>query len=208
VGVSATARDIFNGICIGFLGASGFECTPAYIEMVSIKKYPSVIRNLLFSALLLNAPLMLLVYVHLPSSEIPHGTNILSLLADHVAGRWLRTLLVVDALLVLCGGVLTGLFTACGLLHTLAHDGVLPEFFLRKLPLTGGPIAASAFFFVACVILYATAAFQLSVISQVFSVAMLGVMILVSVPSIYPFPISIFGAYTDSVYCIQHSSQV
>ena len=179
-------RDVFNGVCIGFLGVSGFECTPAYIEMIDIKKYPAVISTLIYSVLLLNAPLMLLVYANLPSSEILYGANILSLLAELVAGRWLRTLLVVDAMLVLCGTVVTGIFTACGLLKTLAQDGILPQFFLREMPFTGQLFIPPAFFLLSCIVLYATSAFQLSIISSVFSVTVLTVLLLVSIDTPIP----------------------
>ncbi|KIM22963.1 hypothetical protein M408DRAFT_269399 [Serendipita vermifera MAFF 305830] len=177
-------RDIFNGICIGFLGVSGFECTPTYIEMFDIKKYPSVINTLIYSVILLNAPLMLLVYANLSSSEILSGSNVLSLLAELTAGRWLRTLLVVDAMLVLCGTIVTGIFTACGLLRTLAQDGILPPVFLREMPLTGQLFVPPVFFLLTCIALYATSAFQLSVISSVFSVTMLTVLLLYPVSNV------------------------
>jgi amino acid transporter len=173
-------RDVFNGACIGFLGVSGFECTPAYIEMIDIKKYPSVINSLIYSVILLNAPLMLLVCANLPLSEIRHGANILSLLAELVAGRWLRILLVVDAMLVLCGTIVTGIFTACSLLKTLAQDGVLPQYFLLEMPFTGQLFVPPAFFLFSCILLYVTSAFQLSILSSVFSVTVLTVLLLVS----------------------------
>ena len=176
----AILRDIFNGICIGFLGVSGFECTPTYIELMSLDKYPSAIDMIIYAVLFLNAPLMLLVYAHFSSSEIILGSNILSQLAEMVAGRWLRILLVVDAMLVLCGGVVTGIFTAGGILKTLALDGVLPTFFLREMRLTRQLFVPPTFFFLACVALYATAAFQLSILSPVYSVAVLVVLLLVS----------------------------
>ena len=88
-------------------------------------------------------------------------------------------LLVVDAMLVLGGGVLTGLLDACGILQTLARDGVLPKLFLRTMPVTGGPGFAVIFFTLGCTTIYATSAFNLSIISSVFSVAFLTVMFLV-----------------------------
>jgi hypothetical protein len=178
-GTRIILRDIFNGICIGFLGVSGFECTPMFIEMISIDNYPSVINTLIYSVTLLNAPLMLLVYALLPSSEILGGDNVLSLLAEKVAGRWMRTWLVVDAMLILCGGIVTGLFTACGLLKTLAEDGVLPTVFLRRLPFTGELAVIPPVFLVACIALYCTAAFNLSTLSSVYSMAVLVVMLFV-----------------------------
>jgi len=176
---SNVGRAIFNGVCIGFLGVTGFECTPAYIEVIRPKDYSRVIRNLLWAAMVLNVPLMLFVYAHLPGEVILSGANVLSLLAEKVAGRWLRILLVIDASLVLAGGVLTGLFTACGLLQTLAQDGVLPKLLLRTIPVTGGPAFTVIFFILGCFTLYASSTFSLSIISSVFSVSFLVVMFLV-----------------------------
>lgn len=123
-GSSHIARAIFNGICIGFLGVTGFECTPSYVETIHPKAYPSVLRNLLISAIVLNAPLMLVVYALLPSDVILGGANVLSVLAEVAAGtsgRWLRWWVVVDCMLVLSGGILAGVFTACGLFDGLAR---------------------------------------------------------------------------------------
>ena len=195
-------RAIFNGVCIGFLGVTGFECTPAYIEVIRPKDYDRVVRNLLWSAMILNVPLMLFVYVHLPNEDILSGANVLSLLAEKVAGKWLRILLVVDASLVLAGGVLTGLFTACGLLQTLAQDGVLPKPLLRTMPVTGGPVFTVIFFILGCITLYASSTFSLSVISSVFSVSFLMVMCLVGffivVPSWVFMPSPVYRFYRDA----------
>ncbi|KAJ7591514.1 amino acid permease-domain-containing protein [Mycena floridula] len=177
-------RAIFDGICIGFLGLTGFECTPGYIEVIAERKYSSVLRNMLVSALLLNAPLMLIVYAQLPEQDILSGSNILSLLAERVAGKWLRYLLVVDAGLVLCGGILAGLFTATGLLETLSRGGVIPAVFHKAVPATGGLAAAAALFLVSCVALFATSAGKLATLSGVFSVSFLVVMLLYGISNI------------------------
>jgi len=87
--------------------------------------YPKVLRNLHLSALVLNSGMMLLLIALLPLEVVESGENILGLLAqkvctlsildyacaevhDQVAGRWLRIVVVVDAIVVLCAGVLTG----------------------------------------------------------------------------------------------------
>jgi amino acid transporter len=127
-------------------------------------------RKLLWSAMILNVPLMLFSYAHLLSEVILSGANVLPLLAEKVAGKWLRILLVIDASLVLAGGVLAGLFTACGF-QTLAQDGVLPKLLLRTMPTTGGPVFAVLFFISGCITLYASSTFSLSIISPVFSVS-------------------------------------
>lgn len=142
---------------------------------------------------------MLLVYAIIPNSEILSGANVLSILAERVGGRWLRVVTVVDAILVLAGGVLTGLFTVCGLLERLARyaletfirsivctnrsvhrDRVLPPVFLRKLPVTNAPYASLVSFIALSVALYASCGFSLSTASSLFSLSFLSVMGLVS----------------------------
>jgi Amino acid permease len=98
----------------------GFETTPTYIETIRPNAYGPVLRNILFCTLALNAPLMLFVYAVLPEHTISAETNILSILADTVAGRWLRIVVVVDCVLVLAGGVIDGICSGCALLDRLA----------------------------------------------------------------------------------------
>lgn len=150
---------------------------------------------------------MLLVYATLPDADIVGGTNILSLLAEKVAGRWLRVVVVIDAMLVLAGGVLAGIFTLCGLLERLARsasatskvpdifltyhnarcrDQVIPTIFLSKFSATNAPYAALVVFVALTISLYATCAFSLSTTSRLFSLSFLFIMGLVSVLSSVP----------------------
>lgn len=110
----------FFGICVGVLGLTGFECAPLNIEIVSKGAYPSVLRNLHWGASVLNAPLMLLVFANLPTGVITSGANVLSVLAEVAAGRWLRIIVVLDAAAVLCGGILTGYIGVTALLEKLS----------------------------------------------------------------------------------------
>lgn len=64
---------------------------------------------------------MFCVYVVLPTQTILRGTNILSILADEVAGKWLRVLVVIDCVLVLSGGVVDGICSANALIDRLAR---------------------------------------------------------------------------------------
>lgn len=158
------AREIFYGICLGTLGLTGFECTPSYIARIKPGKFPLVLRNLHIPAIILNSIIMLLVLAVNPLEEVRSGANILSFLAQMTAGRWLRTWIVVDAIIVLCGGVLTGciideifmilaltlsetgILSACGLLDQLANHRVIPGLFHRLLPITRSPYVAVLFF--------------------------------------------------------------
>ncbi|CEL55150.1 hypothetical protein RSOLAG1IB_01158 [Rhizoctonia solani AG-1 IB] len=178
VGSAGIARSIFNGVCIGFLGVTGYECTPAYIQSIKRESYGPTLRNLLAMALFLNAPLMLLVYALLPSETILSGANVLSLLAEVTIGKPMRTVVVIDCFLVLAGGVFTGLVTGSRLVESLAQERVLPQFFLRTLPITGAAYMPVLLFFVLCLVVYASSAFSLATVSTMFSASFLFTMLL------------------------------
>lgn len=101
-------RQIFNGVCLGVLGLTGFECVPSYAASIRSNRFPSVLRNLHYPAIILNSLLMLFSLAIIPLETIVAGANILSVLAEMAAGRWLRIWVVVDAFIVLCGGIIAG----------------------------------------------------------------------------------------------------
>ncbi|KAL7412945.1 amino acid permease-domain-containing protein [Mrakia frigida] len=198
-------RAVFNGICVGFLGVTGVECVPTFIQSINPRVYSSVIRNLLYGAILLNVPLLLLSFALLPSSLILSSTNILSLLASACfpAGStpWLRYLVVADAAIVLCGGVLCGGVSCCGLLEGLARDGVLPRrIFGKRWQRTGAEWVSVGVYLGLCVLFYATAGFSLTTISNVFSVSFMSVMLMFTVSAFllhYNLPhLPIFSPFT------------
>lgn len=127
IGAAATLLDsvatstVSAATAASYKNLAGFETTPIYIESIRANIFPSVLRNILISTLVLNAPLILLVYAILPSEEILAGANILSVLAQSVAGRWLRVLVVVDCVFVLSGGVIDGICSGCALIDRLAR---------------------------------------------------------------------------------------
>ncbi|KAI6015111.1 amino acid permease-domain-containing protein [Pisolithus orientalis] len=175
-------RHVFNGACVGMLGLTGFECAPAYAAKMRQGSYPSVLRTLHLSALVFNTTISILVLALVPLGAESQG-NVLSVLADKVAGRWLRIWVAVDAVVVLCAGVLTGVLTACELLCELSRDRVLPRIFRAPLPLTGAPYMSVLCFIGFSIAIYASTGANLTIISEMFSVTWLAVMML--------FPISL-----------------
>jgi amino acid transporter len=114
---------------------------------------------------------------------------------SQAAGQWLRIWIVVDAIIVLCGGVLTGgycprcswdpmscvshwdrtgILSACELLHQLSLDRVIPRVFLKTLPRTGAPYVSVLTFIVFSGVLYASARVSLAVVSKMYVVAFFG----------------------------------
>ncbi|KAI0689016.1 amino acid permease-domain-containing protein [Cytidiella melzeri] len=169
-------RQVFDGICIGILGVTGFECIPSYASSIKQGCFPKVLRNLHYPAILVNVLAMLLVLALVPLDTV--GANVLSVLAENAAGRWLRVVTVVDAVIVLCGGVLTGILGACELFERLARDRLLPQLFLRRLPVTNAPAYSICGFAAFSFVLYATSGASLDIISKMFSLVWLAVMTL------------------------------
>lgn len=100
---------------------------PSYAASIREGRFPKVLRNLHYPAIALNVLSVLFVLALVPLESALQGANLLSLLSQIVrsvparaasyscfifpgqaAGRWLRIWIVVDAMVVLCGGVLTG----------------------------------------------------------------------------------------------------
>lgn len=74
---------------------------------------------------LLNTPLTLVATALVPIDEIRNNSAIaVSILGQYAAGgnHWLRIWIIVDAVIVLCAGVLTGLIAAIGLVERMARQ--------------------------------------------------------------------------------------
>nr|CDI51008.1 conserved hypothetical protein [Melanopsichium pennsylvanicum 4] len=178
-GGKGIARAIFDGICVAFVGLTGIECSPSYINQVKSGEFPKALRNLHWIVVLTEAPLMLLVLALVPMQAILGGSNVLALLGQ-VAGRgaWLKLFVVVDACLVLCGGIITGIVAFCGLVDALCQDRVVPQLLQRRIAKTGATYPSIALFLALTLIMSATCDFSLTTLSSVFSVSFLCVMTL------------------------------
>ncbi|KZV90196.1 hypothetical protein EXIGLDRAFT_677363 [Exidia glandulosa HHB12029] len=168
-------KSIFYGVCLSFLGMTGFECAPDYISSMKRGRYPLVLRNLLWPAVFLNSTLMLLAFASLPFSEIAGSPNILSQLGYVVAGRWLRIWVTVDACVCLCAGILTGIISNIALFERLTKDRVLPKFVMHPLPRSGAQWVSILAFLIICCILYLTTGGKLQIVSLMFTTAFLAI---------------------------------
>lgn len=125
----------------------------------------------------INAPMTLMVTVLVPVPVvIANSANAVSVLGEYAAGgeKWLRLWIMVDAVIVLCAGVLTGLIGAIGLIQRMASDGILPKFFLIRNKVTGSYQYIVLVFLILSVTLYAIVGGDTSSLSGVFAVAFLG----------------------------------
>lgn len=136
-------------------------------------------NNMFGFLLALNAPMTLLVTVLVPVPVITaNAANAVSVLGEYAAGgdRWLRIWIMVDAVIVLCAGVLTGLIGAIGLVQRMASDGILPKFFLIRNRITGSYQYIILVFLILSITLYAIVGGDTTSLSGVFAVAFLGSM--------------------------------
>ncbi|KAG7451572.1 AAAP amino acid permease [Guyanagaster necrorhizus] len=175
---SQVARHVFDGWCLGMLGLTGFECIPAYIARIKPGALPLVFRNLHYPAIVLNTLIMVLVMAIVPLETVLQDDNVLSVLGQTSAGKWLRVWIVVDAIVVLCGGVLTGILSACELLEKLTSDRVLPQLFVHPLPFFRSPYVSVLSFSAFSGVIYATTGANLAIVSKMFSLVWLSVMAL------------------------------
>ncbi|KAJ3964665.1 AAAP amino acid permease [Lentinula raphanica] len=173
---SEVLKQIYNGFCLGILGLTGFECIPAYIARIKPGRLPLVLRNLHYPAIVLNCVLMTLVLAIVPLETILEGDNILSLLAEKAIGRGFRIYIAVNAIIVLCGGVLTGILSACELLEQLTLDRLVPISFSWVMPVSNAPYVSVLSFVAFVGIIYASTGAQFSIVSEMFSLVWLVVM--------------------------------
>ncbi|CAE6531633.1 unnamed protein product [Rhizoctonia solani] len=176
-GGAKIVRSIYIGVCVGI---TGFECSPGYIQSIKPGSYGHALRNLLIMSLLLNVPLVLLVYALLPNEVIMRTDNLLAILAEVSFGKPMRIVIVVDCLLVFSVGVFAGVSTGCNLVEALARERVLPQIFLHHLPLLESTYLPVVLFVAISMVVYFSSAFSLSTVSTMVSAAFVSTMLLYS----------------------------
>jgi amino acid transporter len=96
-----------------------------FIEELQPSDFPKVMRNMFGFLTLLNSPITLVATALVPIDELRNNSAIaVSILGQYAVGghRWLRIWIMVDAIIVLCAGVLTGLIAATGLMERMARQ--------------------------------------------------------------------------------------
>ncbi|KAJ3096288.1 hypothetical protein HDU97_006046 [Phlyctochytrium planicorne] len=150
----SVGTDIFFGYCVGMIGVTGFEASINYVEEQLPGVFPKTLRNMCYLVLFCNPVISILALSILPLQAIISNSDVvISLMAfastrseevqESVAFKgagnggetgWLTTIVAVDAMVVLCGGVLTAFVGVCGMIEVMALDNILPPFLLFRLP--------------------------------------------------------------------------
>lgn len=124
------ATALFLGFSAAMLGISGFESSANFVEEQKPGVFPKTLRNMWGVVSFFNPVIALAV---LPMTEISHHQeSLLSFMGEKAGGNWLGHLIVIDAVLVLSGAVLTSYVGVTGLAERITLDRILPNYFLAK----------------------------------------------------------------------------
>ena len=124
---------LFLGFSAAMLGISGFESSANFVEEQEHGIFPKTLRNMWAIVSFFNPVLALLLICIIPLAEVgDHRESLLAYLGQTTGGSWLAYLISVDAVLVLCGAVLTSFVGVSGLLNRMTLDRILPNYFLKQ----------------------------------------------------------------------------
>ena len=124
---------LFLGFSAAMLGISGFESSANFVEEQQQGVFPKTLRNMWALVSFFNPVIAILLISVIPLAQV--GENKESLLAhlgETTGGSWLAWLISIDAVLVLCGAVLTSFVGVSGLLNRMTLDRILPNYFLKQ----------------------------------------------------------------------------
>jgi amino acid transporter len=173
-------KDLLIAISLGFsaalLGISGFESSANFVEEQDVGVFRKTLRNMLIAVAIFNPLVSILSLNILPLAEIVgHKDYLLSEMAHLMAGQTFKVIIVMDATLVLSGAVLTSYVGVTGLVHRMALDQVLPQFFLKRSRRNTSHRIIITFFLLCSSILLVTKGSLLS-LAGVYTISFLGVM--------------------------------
>ncbi len=128
---------IFKALILGFsaamLGISGFESSANFVEEQDKGVFPKTLKNMWIAVSVLNPLMAILAISIMPLSEVNEYQNsFLSHMAELTGGKYLATLISINAVTVLSGAVLTSFVGVNGLIKRMTLDRILPNYFLKE----------------------------------------------------------------------------
>jgi len=169
---------IFFGFCVAMLGISGFESSSNFVEEQELGVFPKTLRNMWAIVSFFNPLLAFLAICIVPIAAVGENKeSFLAYVGQVAGGEWLATFISIDAVLVLCGAVLTSFIGVSGLLQRITLDRILPNYFLEKNKYDSNYRIVIAFFILCVSVLLATKG-DLQALAGVYSFSFLAVMAL------------------------------
>ncbi len=169
---------VFLGFSAALLGVSGFESSANFVEEQGQGVFRKTLRNMLVAVIIFN-PLTSIISLNLlPLNDIvAHKDHLLSHVAIGTGGDLFKTIVVVDAVTVLSGAVLTSFVGVTGLVRRMALDQCFPQFLLKTNRRGTYHRIIIAFFLLCSSILLVTGG-RLLTLAGVYTISFLGVMTL------------------------------
>lgn len=181
------------GFSAAFLGITGFESAAQIVETL---KHPTLytVRRLYKVVIIMvsvTAPaISLLCLTILTPEEVHYNLNyLLSGLSEKIGGKFLLTVIVVDATLTLFAATNTAFVGFIGLATTMAKHGNLPQICLKRIShflpqVEGYPIICLGLM-VIVMFMSAMVAGEVDVAAKVYEIAFLGVMVSFALGAIF-----------------------
>lgn len=167
---------LFFGFSAAMLGISGFESSANFVEEQQKGVFPKTLRNMWISVSVLNPSIALLAIAVMPIAAVDaHQQSLLSYMASLTGGKWLATVISIDAVTVLSGAVLTSFVGVNGLIKRMTLDRVLPQYFLRENK-RGSSYRILITFFILCVSVLLVTEGDLASLAGVYTISFLLVM--------------------------------
>ncbi|WP_264550942.1 APC family permease [Flavobacterium sp. N2038] len=124
---------LFLGFSAAMLGISGFESSANFVEEQEPGVFPKTLRNMWALVSFFNPVIAILLISIIPLTQVGENKeSLLAFLGETTGGSWLAWLISIDAVLVLCGAVLTSFVGVSGLLNRMTLDRILPNYFLKQ----------------------------------------------------------------------------
>lgn len=169
---------LFLGFSAAMLGISGFESSANFVEEQQPGVFRRTLRNMWAIVSFFNPVIALLIIAIIPIMELgEHKESLLAYLGHTTGGDWLSWLISVDAVLVLCGAVLTSFVGVSGLLKRITLDRILPNFFLKENK-NGSSYRIIVVFFILCLSVLLATQGNLESLAGVYTFSFLAVMAL------------------------------
>lgn len=127
------AYTLFLGFSAAMLGISGFESSANFVEEQQPGVFRKTLRNMWAIVSFFNPVIAIILIAIIPVIELDeHKESLLAYLGQTTGGSWLAWVISIDAVLVLCGAVLTSFVGVSGLLKRMTLDRILPNYFLKE----------------------------------------------------------------------------
>lgn len=168
---------LFFGFSAAMLGISGFESSANFVEEQKRGVFPKTLRNMWLAVSILNPLIAVLAIAVMPIAQVDtHQQSLLSYMASLTGGRWLATLISLNAVTVLSGAVLTSFVGVNGLIKRMTLDRILPQFLLKENK-RGSTYRILITFFLLCVSVLFVTNGELAPLAGVYTISFLLVMI-------------------------------